>query len=205
MVRPQRNCRGTSALNSKGRICRWRPLAALLLYCGEGRQRCSVLTTTTMHCTFLRAVVQCWRSFWQNLLISSKWSHYLQFMVDIVLVVHLWVVRFLLVCLRLLHVLADPHKPVKWEVLIDICDLKQTTGPITAEAIKENLERQDTDYWLQRTDIQHDRVNELWQEGCPSRDFQTCPGCELPRLLSPLIQSSNLTCLQDPVHCEYAG
>jgi len=37
--------------------------------------------------------------------------------------------------------LADPHKPVKREVLIDIGDLQRTTGQVIAEAIKENLER----------------------------------------------------------------
>uniref|UniRef100_UPI00358F763F 52 kDa repressor of the inhibitor of the protein kinase-like n=1 Tax=Myxine glutinosa TaxID=7769 RepID=UPI00358F763F len=45
------------------------------------------------------------------------------------------------VCIRLLDFLADPSKPKKREVLIDICDLERMTGQTIAKAIQKSVER----------------------------------------------------------------
>lgn len=44
------------------------------------------------------------------------------------------------VCLRLLDFIAEPLKPTKREVLIDLCDLSRTTGEAIATAIRSSLE-----------------------------------------------------------------
>ena len=46
------------------------------------------------------------------------------------------------VCLRLLDFIANPSKPTKREVLIDMCDLRRITGEAIATAIRDSLERQ---------------------------------------------------------------
>ena len=53
--------------------------------------------------------------------------------------------EILSVCLRFLDFVEDPCRPMKREVLIDLCDLTRTTGKATATALTESLKKHKID------------------------------------------------------------
>ena len=53
--------------------------------------------------------------------------------------------EILSVCLRFLDFVEDPCRPIKREVLIDLCDLTRTTGKVIATALKESLKKHKID------------------------------------------------------------
>ena len=66
------------------------------------------------------------------------------------------------VCLRLLDFIANPSKPTKCEVLIDMCDLQRIIGKAIAIAIRESLQKHGfKSRKLSGPSLRHDCVNEL--------------------------------------------
>lgn len=53
--------------------------------------------------------------------------------------------EILSVCLRFLDFVEDPCRPIKREVLIDLCDLTRTTGKAIATALTESLKKHKID------------------------------------------------------------